>query len=99
MERRRAAFRGLFILFGALALGVGLFAAAKHYQKANVRYAILVKPGVAVYNGPSETFSKLAIVPEGAKVQRLAFDNPAWAHIMLMDGPVGFTQSENTKPI
>ncbi|MCX7020287.1 MAG: tetratricopeptide repeat protein [bacterium] len=84
---------------GAMVIVAGLFVGAKYYQYNFVHYSVILKANVPVYSGPGERFSQIIVLPEGAKVRRIGFDDPAWAEIVMMDSQKGFTQAQNLRAI
>lgn len=88
--------------FQGLALGSALvfvFAGTRLYQAKVLRYSIVMKVNAPVYSGPGEKFTQMSAAPEGTKVRRLAFTDPVWAQIQLMDGQRGFIAAESLKSI
>jgi tetratricopeptide (TPR) repeat protein len=91
----RNAFRAMAVASAVLAL----FAAAKLYQSHRVEHSVVMRSNAPVYSGPGERFSQVGATPEGTKVRRLAFNDPVWAQVQLMDGQRGFVVANSLRPI
>jgi tetratricopeptide (TPR) repeat protein len=99
MRRHSVLSRRLFQTIGVASLVLGLFAGTKYYQSEYVVHAVVMKPRVSIFSGPGDKFSQTVSAPEGTRVRRLSFADPAWAKVMLTDGQYGFTEAGNLSPI